>query len=112
MTGWTCPACGEAGETGFDLCWRCGTHADGRPPAGDFVREDAPAAAPVAPAARDLACLRCAQPMRPLGPRAFHEGSVARAVLLGELFTRREGFDLYACGACGKVEFFLPPDAA
>jgi hypothetical protein len=21
---WTCPACGEVVETGFQLCWRCG----------------------------------------------------------------------------------------
>ena len=26
---------------------------------------------------------------------------------LGELFTNREGFDVYACPRCGRVEFFI-----
>lgn len=104
MNDWTCPACGEVSSPEFEVCWNCGTHADGTAPDAGFVREDAPAPDPVA---RDLACLRCGGPMRHRGTREFHEGSRAQEVLLGELFVGRERLDLYACDACRRVEFFI-----
>jgi predicted amidophosphoribosyltransferase len=107
MSDWTCSACDEASPPQFDLCWNCGTHADGSMPDAAFVREDAPAVAPPDPVARRLACLRCGEPMRHRGTRAFHEGSRAQEVLLGEFFVGRERFDLYACNACGRAEFFM-----
>ncbi len=106
MTDWRCPACDETNGPGFEVCWNCGTHADGRPPTPDFVRDDAP---PPQRPMRALDCLRCGQPMHHLGERRFHEGTLAREVLLGELFVNRERFDVFACGACGKTEFFVEP---
>ena len=29
MPAWTCPKCGEEVEANFDVCWKCGTAADG-----------------------------------------------------------------------------------
>ena len=29
MPSWTCSKCGEVIEAGFDVCWECGTAADG-----------------------------------------------------------------------------------
>jgi Putative prokaryotic signal transducing protein len=29
MPAWTCPKCDEVVEAGFDVCWKCGTTADG-----------------------------------------------------------------------------------
>jgi hypothetical protein len=29
MPAWTCPKCDEVVEAGFDVCWKCGTAADG-----------------------------------------------------------------------------------
>ncbi len=53
-------------------------------------------------------CLRCQQPLYFLGVREFHEG--ARVGVFGdlfELFQDREELDLFACGSCGHVEFFI-----
>jgi len=53
-------------------------------------------------------CLRCARPLYFLGVRKFHEG--ARPGAFGdvfELFQNREELDMFACGACGHVEFFI-----
>lgn len=33
---WTCDACGESHEDGFDSCWSCGWGRDGRPPQHDL----------------------------------------------------------------------------
>jgi hypothetical protein len=40
---WTCPKCGEKVDPSFEVCWQCGTSADGVEDP-DFVRaDDAPA---------------------------------------------------------------------
>ena len=109
MAAWKCVRCGQPNGTGYNLCWNCGTGADGSPPTPDFVRVDVPT---VQQLPRELSCLRCAQAMSSLGLRRFHEGSQAAPFLLGnlgELLVDREGFELLACNGCGKVEFFLPP---
>lgn len=57
---------------------------------------------------KTVLCTRCNVPKCFLGTRKFHEGT--RWGLLGdlgELFVRREVFDVYACPACGGVEFFV-----
>ncbi len=108
MQAWTCPHCGQSNGTAFDICWNCGTGMGGDPPAPDFVRDDVPIAHPQE---RELDCLRCRQPMTSQGLMRFHEGSQAAPFLLGglgELLVRRQGFQVFACGGCGKVEFFLP----
>lgn len=53
-------------------------------------------------------CLRCAPPLYFLGVRQFHEGS--RPGVFGdffELFQNREEMDMFACGGCGHIEFFV-----
>ena len=60
-----------------------------------------------------LTCLRCEEPLTFLGERDFHEGTRAWGFLLGdfgELFTNRQRIQMYACDACGHVEFFLPAE--
>lgn len=91
-----CSKCRETVEDTFEVCWNCGTSITGEP-------------APSAPEApRDLTCLRCSATIEHLGTRRFHEGT-NWGVLgeLGELFVKREQFDIYACPKCGKVEFFV-----
>jgi DNA-directed RNA polymerase subunit RPC12/RpoP len=58
-----------------------------------------------------LNCLRCGTQLTFLGEKDFHEGSRGWGFFLGdlgELFTAREKVELYACEACGHLEFFLP----
>jgi hypothetical protein len=58
--------------------------------------------------ATEIHCLRCAKPLYFLGKREFHEGS--RVGVFGDLFElaqSREEFQMYACGGCGHVEFFI-----
>ena len=50
-----------------------------------------------------------------LGEKDFHEGTRGWGFFLGdlgELFTSRERMELYACEACGHMEFFLPAQQA
>jgi hypothetical protein len=49
-----------------------------------------------------------------LGEKDFHEGTRGWGFILGdlgELLTSREKMELYACEACGHMEFFLPVQA-
>ena len=58
-----------------------------------------------------LNCLRCQTQLTFLGEKNFHEGSTEWGFYLGdvgELFTARTKVELYACEACGHLEFFLP----
>jgi hypothetical protein len=62
------------------------------------------------PNAPTIPCLRCQNPARYVGVKRFHEGTRAWSFVLGdlgELFVNREQFDIYACAACGHVEFFV-----
>ncbi|MEN1925880.1 hypothetical protein [Luteimonas qiangzhengi] len=100
-----CKACGEPIEEGYATCWKCGTGVDGSPPAAEFV----PDAGPPKDMLRILDCLRCSMQLEFVRRMKFHEGSLRPGVLLdaGRLLTNRESFDIYACPACGKVEFYL-----
>lgn len=104
-----CPQCAEHLEPGYQVCWRCGTSADGTPPSTEFVPDRAPPLPDEAPT-RALACLRCNEQMVVVRRMKFHEGTRAWPFLLGELgelLVNRERFDAYACAGCGKVEFFI-----
>jgi hypothetical protein len=108
---WKCGKCGEMVESAFDTCWNCGTSKDGvEDPA--FVRlakqVDSPPAEKPEVQARPIACLRCNEQLEHLGTKHFHEGR-NWGVLgeLGELFVKRDRFDVYACPRCGRVEFFV-----
>ncbi len=55
-----------------------------------------------------LLCPRCDRKLDCAGTNKFHEGTRWGLIgELGELFTNREHFDIYACPRCGRVEFFL-----
>lgn len=94
---WLCGKCHESLEDTFEVCWKCGT-----PRSGDVEPVLEPAAA------QALTCLRCETTLEHVGTKRFHEG--ARWGVLGEhgeLFVKRDRFDVYACPRCGHVEFFL-----
>lgn len=108
---WKCVTCGEMVESSFDACWNCGTSKDGvEDPA--FVRlakeRDSPAVEKPVEPAKPMACLRCNTELEHLGTKHFHEGR-NWGVLgeLGELFVKRDRFNVYACPQCGRVELFV-----
>ncbi len=103
---WVCSQCNEVMKENFDACWNCGASRNGEPDP-DFQVEDT---------VRDLRerrrttlrCLRCDRELDYMGTRRFHEG--ARLGVFGELaelFVNRENFDVYTCGRCGHVDFFV-----
>lgn len=55
-----------------------------------------------------MLCVRCHSQLKYVGTKRFHEGA-RWGVLgdLGELFVNREGFEVFVCPRCGRVEFFL-----
>lgn len=60
--------------------------------------------------ANSISCPRCDTALTFVGTRKFHEGSRQWGFWLGnlgELLTKRQHFDVYACPNCGRVEFFL-----
>ena len=55
-----------------------------------------------------IACPRCERKLEHVGTKRFHEGTNWGAFgELGELFVKRERFDVYVCPRCGRVEFFV-----
>ena len=72
-------------------------------PANDDPNED-----DVLEAVDPLLCARCQKSLEFVGSKRFHEGT-NWGILgeLGELFVKRERFDVYVCPRCGKVEFFV-----
>jgi len=55
-----------------------------------------------------LSCARCNQKLDYVGRKRFHEGANWGVFgELGELFVKREHFDVYVCNRCGRVEFFV-----
>jgi hypothetical protein len=58
--------------------------------------------------ATTIKCLRCQTRLEHLGTKRFHEGS-NWGVLgeLGEIFVKREQFDMFVCPRCGHVELFV-----
>jgi len=55
-----------------------------------------------------LECPRCNEPLEHLGTKRFHEGTNWGLLgEIGELFVKRDRFDVYACPRCGRVEFFV-----
>ena len=109
---WTCSKCGESVEEQFDVCWKCGTSWDGvkEDPA---VQADSGSVAPEPATAPDprgsqVACVRCSRSLEYLGRKRFHEGANWGVFgEIGELFVKREHFDVYVCPQCGRVEFFV-----
>ena len=108
---WTCSNCGESVEDDFDACWKCGTTWDGvANPQFQAVTSpvEAHVAADVTNIANPIACVRCSQALSFVGRKRFHEGANWGALgELGELFVKKEHFDVYVCPSCGRVEFFV-----
>lgn len=55
--------------------------------------------------------MRCQQELKFVAEQDFHEGTRAWGFLLGdfgELLTGGTKLELWACGSCGHVEFFVP----
>ena len=116
---WQCSKCGESIEDGFDVCWKCGNAWDGvadpgfqrSPHAETPVPATAPAAVPVSTdphSGNPITCAQCDQALQYVGRKRFHEGT-NWGILgeIGELFVKREHFDVYVCPRCGRVEFFV-----
>lgn len=104
---WTCSGCRESVDDSFESCWKCGTLKTGeRDPSFQPVADAPPSS--LSPEADPIACARCARPLQYVGRKRFHEGT-NWGVLgeLGELFVKREHFDVYVCPRCGRVEFFV-----
>jgi hypothetical protein len=60
------------------------------------------------PKRASIDCVRCRGPLYFLGIREFHEGT--RIGFFGDLFEafqNREELEMFACGTCGHVEFFV-----
>ena len=97
---WRCGSCGETLEATFTECWSCG-----------YVRGSGGDETPPPPDPADpMVCARCRIRLDFVGTKKFHEGSRAAPFFLGEvgeLFVKREHFDVYVCSRCGRVELFL-----
>jgi Zn finger protein HypA/HybF involved in hydrogenase expression len=89
---WLCGKCGEQSEDTYDVCWKCGRNKDGS----------------VDPVPDPLKCARCTEVLEYVGRKRFHEGTNWGFFgELGELFVKREHFDVYVCPRCGRVEMFV-----
>ena len=106
---WLCSNCRSEVDDEIDLCWQCGTGIKGEPPPIGWRLEQAPLPDG---SERELLCLRCSSPMSHLGHKQLHEGSYLKELFLGDFFVNRETFDIYGCGNCGKVEFYVSSPAA
>ena len=91
---WICSKCRETVEDSFDACWKCGTTKEG---------DEGPSNT-----TNPLACARCNRALEYVGRKRFHEGANWGVFgEIGELFVKREHFDVYLCPRCGRVEFFV-----
>lgn len=55
-----------------------------------------------------MRCPRCPAKLEYQGTKKFHEGA-NWGILgeIGEIFVKRQQFDVYMCPRCGRVEFFV-----
>ena len=104
---WTCRKCRETVEDSFEACWSCGTTKEGVEDRA-FRRVSDGAPPEREPDPDPISCPRCAQPLQYVGTKRLHEGTNWGVFgELGELFVKREHFDVYVCPRCGRVEFFV-----
>ncbi|MDQ5857054.1 MAG: hypothetical protein M3542_02080 [Acidobacteriota bacterium] len=55
-----------------------------------------------------IVCARCNVALEYVGAKKFHEGTRWGALGdIGELFVKKERFDVYVCPRCGRVELFV-----
>ena len=58
-----------------------------------------------------LPCVRCQTPLTYVAERDFREGTggwILAFGQLGALFEDSTRLEVWACGSCGQVEFFVP----
>jgi len=107
---WTCPKCSESLDDAFNECWKCGTFKDGAEDPG-FAKRAAVTRAPEQPSdgsKHPMLCPRCEETLEFVGTKKFHEGTRWGALGdIGELFVKKESFDVYCCPRCGRVELFV-----
>lgn len=128
---WRCPACKEAIEANFDVCWNCGTNRQGMPDPGfvsertepepwgpDPVRFDRAVPTLALPSQTHVpeskCCVRCGSthviPNAIIGDQAPGPGGILNALVIGNpdawIFKDVEYSELKAdiCGQCGHVE--------
>ena len=106
---WTCSGCGQQVDETFGVCWKCGTSKEGVPdPAFQPVSDRTGTSDAPEPPRHPIACARCSRTLDYVGSKRFHEGANWGVFgELGELFVKREHFDVYVCPRCGRVEFFV-----
>ncbi|HZI65685.1 MAG TPA: hypothetical protein VFF17_03900 [Thermoanaerobaculia bacterium] len=60
------------------------------------------------PTLNPIVCSRCNVALDYVGSKNFHEGTRWGALgEIGELFVKKERFDVYVCPRCGGVELFV-----
>ncbi len=97
----TCPNCSADVIENFEICWKCNYEFGGVGLRNDNTIDNKETE-------NIINCLRCNTQMENRGKLQLHEGT--RYGFLGdlaELLVNKETFQLYACPACGKVEFFV-----
>ena len=106
---WRCGKCGKSVDDDFSVCWNCGTSRTGvEDPVFRPVTDREVESAAVKRNAGPIACSRCDKRLEYVGRKRFHEGTNWGVFgELGELFVKRQHFDVYVCPQCGRVEFFV-----
>ena len=105
---WRCATCDEAIGDNFSACWRCGSSKDGTPDPHFRGVEASPVLPESDVGAGPISCPRCLCALQFVGTKSFHEGTRWGALGdIGELFVKKEKFDVYCCPRCGRVEFFV-----
>ena len=101
---WKCDKCQESVEDSYDTCWNCGTSREGIvDPTFQRVETQAPAQKREEDVTDPISCPRCEQQLDFVGTRRLHEGTNWGVFgELGELFVKRERFDVYVCSRCGR----------
>lgn len=97
-----CLVCGEVNDLPFWACRNCATPLNITKEEAERLKKK--------PDITPINCLRCNTQMTYAGLKRFHEGPTAWGFWLGdlgELFTKREYYDVYLCKSCGKIELFL-----
>ncbi len=92
---WKCSKCNEQHADHFSSCWKC-------------AGMDAPPRSVQVASLPSMTCVRCETDLDFVGTKRFQEDSPGGIWgAFGELFAKRERFDVYACPRCGRVEFFV-----
>ena len=92
---WKCSKCNEQHADHFSSCWKC-------------AGMDAPPKSVQVASLPSMMCVRCETDLDFVGTKKFQEDSAGGVWgAFGELFAKRQRFDVYACPRCGRVEFFV-----